>query len=374
MKVLLIGMGNKKLLLDIHHNLLKAKISAELLDPLEGYFIDSDEKKWIFGKTIISKNFFKKNILLYLNFSIIFKFFNKNNIHYDVCNIHFMDVRYFFYKKKLFALADKLVISIYGSDFYKYKKFSFFQKPFYQQAKRITFSNDSTLEAFDTFYQKQFHDKLHLSRFGISNVELIRKHFEDTRNSNLSKSYFNFPLNKTIITIGYHSNPVTQQIEIIHEIIKINEDLKKNIFLVLPMTYGGFVNYKEEVEKLLKTSGLHYIIITKFMDNEEIVHLRIASDIMIHLPLRDQLSATMLEYLYTGNYVITGQWLPYKILDKEGVYYKRIPSLGELSSVVEDYLNHIQSIKANLIRNEKIILDFSSWDIIIKKWLAAYNL
>jgi hypothetical protein len=95
---------------------------------------------------------------------------------------------------------------------------------------------------------------------------------------------------------------------------------------------------------------------------------------MIHLPISDQLSATMLEYLYTGNYLITGQWLPYEMLDKEGVYYKRITSFEELSSVIEYYFRDTQSIKEKLVSNESIILDFSSWDIIIKKWLAAYNL
>jgi hypothetical protein len=374
MNVLLVGMGNKKLLIDIHHNLVKANIKTDLLDPLEGYFIDSDEKKWLFGRTIVSKNFLKKNILLFLNYYRIFKFFKNNNRHYNVCNIHFMDMRYFFYKKKLFGLADRLVISIYGSDFYKYNKYSFFQKPFYNKAKCITFSNDSTMEAFDDFYKKQFHDKLHLSRFGLANVDLISKHFEKTRDHSVSKMFYNLPDDKIFVTIGYNTSPNNQHIHIIQELAKLNSDSKKKLFLILPMTYGGFVNHKEEVEELLKATGFSYRILTRFLNDEEIVHLRILSDIMIHLPIRDQLSASMLEYLYTGNYVITGQWLPYEILDKEDIYYKRIASIDELSTVVEDYLHNATSIKTDLIRNEKIILEFSSWDKIINKWIAAYNL
>ncbi len=92
------------------------------------------------------------------------------------------------------------------------------------------------------------------------------------------------------------------------------------------------------------------------------------------MPIRDQLSATMLEYMYTGSYVITGQWLPYDMLDKEEIFYKRIASFDELPSEIENYFSYTQSIKEKLVRNEPILLHFSSWDVIIKKWLAAYNL
>jgi hypothetical protein len=374
MNILLVGMSNRNFLPDLQYNLRKQNFSVDLLDLLEGYFIASDSNKTVFGKKIVSKNFLKKNIQLYFNFRKAFKLLSKNHLPYDICNIHFMDVRYFFFKRKIFKVSDKLVVSIYGSDFYKYKKYSFLQKPFYNKAKRITFSNDSTLEVFDTFYQKQFHDKLHLGRFGISNVELIAKHFEESRDNNTGKSYFHFPVDKTIITIGYHSNPITQQVQIIHEILKIKEELKKMIFLVFPMAYGGFTDNIYKVESMMKDSGIPYSIIKNYLTSEEVINLRTSSDIMIHLPVSDQLSATMLEYLFTSNYVITGQWLPYEMLDKEGVYYKRISSFGELSGVVEDYLSNTQSIRKNLVNNEAVILDFSSWDIIIKKWLAAYNL
>lgn len=374
MNVLLVGMSNRNFLPDLQHNLRNQNITADLVDLLEGYFIDSDGVKTNFGKKIISKNFLKKNLQLYFNFCKAFSLLSKNKEAYDICNIHFMDVRYFFFKRKLARLSPKLVISIYGSDFYKYRKFSFLQKPFYQKAKRITFSNDTTLEAFDAFYQKQFHDKLHLGRFGITNIELIAKHFESNRDVSASKSYFHFPEDKTIITIGYHSNPITQQIQIIHQILQIKEELKKKIFLVFPMAYGGFTDNILKVESLMNDSGIPFSIIRNYLSSEEVIKLRTSSDIMIHLPVSDQLSATMLEYMYTGNYVITGQWLPYDMLDKEDIFYKRIASFDELPSEIENYFSDTQSIKEKLVRNEPILLNFSSWDVIIKKWLAAYNL
>ena len=180
MNVLLVGMGNKKLLIDIHHNLVKEKITADLLDPLEGYFIDAAEKKWIFGKSIVSKNFFKKNILLFINFYKIFRYFRNQNIHYDVCNIHFLDPRYFFFKKRIYKLCNQLVVSVYGSDFYLFKKYDFFQKPFYKKAARITFANDKTRSSFDTYYNNKFSHKLNICRFGLSLLPLIKDVQKDT--------------------------------------------------------------------------------------------------------------------------------------------------------------------------------------------------
>ncbi|MEI6852593.1 MAG: glycosyltransferase [Bacteroidota bacterium] len=374
MNVLLVGMSNRNFLPDLQHNLRKQNITADLIDLLEGYFIDSDGVQTHFGKKIVSKNFLTKNLQLYLNFSKAFTLLSKNKGAYDICNIHFMDVRYFFFKRKLAKLSQKLVISIYGSDFYKYRKFSFLQKPFYRKAKRITFSNDATLEAFDAFYQKQFHDKLHSSRFGLTNVDLISKHYEKTRDKTISKTYFNLPDDKIFITIGYNTSPNNQHTKIIAELNKLNDNLKQKIFLIFPMTYGGFADNKEEVEKLLIDSGFPHLILTDYLNTDAIIHLRIVSDILIHLPIRDQLSATMLEYMYTGSYVITGQWLPYDMLDKEEIFYKRIASFDELPSEIENYFSYTQSIKEKLVRNEPILLHFSSWDVIIKKWLAAYNL
>ncbi len=373
MNVLLVGMGNKKLLIDLHHNLVKEKITADLLDPLEGYFIDASEKKWIFGKTIVSKNFFKKNIQLFLNFYKIFRYFRNQNSHYDVCNIHFLDPRYFFFKKRIFKLCNQLVVSVYGSDFYLFKKYDFFQKPFYKTAARITFANDKTRSSFDDYYNNKFSHKLNICRFGLSLLPLIKDVQKDTLYKEKALSHFSFPDNKIIITIGYHSNPITQQVPIINELLKISNELKTNIFVVLPMAYGGFKENINKVDNLMKSSGISYCIIRDFLNIEDLLKLRIASDIMINLPTTDQLSATLCEYLFTKNWVITGAWLPYETIDQTGVHYHRIQGIDELSSQLTNVLEHFSDYQQLAEQNPDRIWHFSSWSHNITSWIEVYK-
>lgn len=370
MKVLLLGMGNRVFMPDLRKQLSNENIEAEMLDFLEGCYVDSDGKIIEFGKKITSKHFLKKNLQLIANFRKAMQLINKKS--YDVCNIHFLDVRYYFFKRKLLKLADKLVISIYGSDFYKYRKYSFLQKPFYKKAQKITFSNDDTLAKFDSFFDYSFTKKLYECRFGVSNIEFI-KCYDKSHTYSKNEVSLNFPTDKILITVGYHSNPITQHIPILQEILKLSEINRNKIHLILPMAYGGFKDNVSNVENLLRNSGLSFFILKEFLNPHDIAHLRISSDVMIHLPVSDQLSATMLEYLYAGNYVITGNWLPYNILDKEGVYYKKIETITQLNKTIEEYFENKERIKESTLRNKQIIYNFTGWDKVIHKWIAIYN-
>jgi glycosyltransferase involved in cell wall biosynthesis len=373
MNVLLVGMSNRNFLPDLQHNLRKQNITADLIDLLEGYFIDSTANKTIFGRKIETKNFLKKNLQLYYNFRKAFQLISHNNRHYQVCNIHFLDVRYYFFKRKLCKLADKLVVSTYGSDFYKYSKYSFLQKPFYKKASRITFSNPVTQKKFNEFYNNCYAQKLFICRFGLSILEEMRKQIVDDYSKIKARQQFDFPENKTIITVGYHSNPITQQIHILTELFKIKIELKSKIFLVFPMAYGGFTDHINKVENIMKDSEIPYSIIRNYLSTKDIIKLRLSSDIMINLPVSDQLSATMCEYLYTGNWVITGRWLPYESIDQTGVNYDRIDSFDQLTHRLNEILPNLADIKRLAEQNPDRIWNFSSWEQNINAWLDVYS-
>jgi hypothetical protein len=373
MKVLLIGMSNRNFLPDLQLNLIKQDITAELLDLLEGYFIDAGQYTTVFGKKITSKNFLKKNFQLLLNFRKAFRLLSQKQTPYDVCNIHFLDVRYFFFKCKLLKLSHKLVITTYGSDFNKYKKYSFLQKPFYKKAKRITFANELTKESFDCFYNNDYSEKLCISRFGLSLLPLLKESLSKSDYKMQAKNLFGLPEDKIIITVGINSNPNNRQSEILDAISGIDIHLKQKIFLVFPMTYGGFLNHIKEVESKTALMGIPYKIIKNYLSTEELVSLRISSDIMINLPITDQLSATMCEYLYTGNWVITGKWLPYEPIDQTGVHYDRIPSIENLSDRLAEVLNEFASFKELSSQNRELIWNFSSWEDNISSWIEVYN-
>ena len=373
MNVLLVGMTNRNFLIDLQHNLPKEDINADLLDLLEGYFIKANGEKIVYGRKIVSKNFIKKNILLFMNFNRIFNYFMTQNIHYDVCNIHFLDPKYFFFKKQIAKIANRLVISMYGSDFYLYKKYDFFQKPLYRKAATLTFANDKTRKSFDEYYHHKFSDKFAICRFGLSLLPLIKNAEEDTSAKHTALRDFNFPTDKIIITIGINSSTNNQQLEVIDALTKIDEALKSNIFLVFPMTYGGFTNYCDDVDSAMAKTQIPYCILRNYLSTDELVSLRIASDLMINLPITDQLSATMCEYLFTKNWVITGAWLPYEPIDQTGVNYHRIQGIDELSSQLTDVLKHFSDYQQLAEQNPDRIWNFSSWSHNIISWIEVYK-
>lgn len=371
MKVLLVGMGNRVFMPDLRKQLQHENIEAEMLDFLMGCYVDSEGKTLEFGKKITSKNFIKKNLQLIVNFRKAMQLIHKKS--YDVCNIHFLDVRYYFFKRKLLKLADKLVVSTYGSDFYKYNNYSFLQRTFYNKASCLTFTNEKTLESFDNYYDKKYLSKLYTCRFGLSILAKMGEYKNALDFRIEAKNEFNLQLNKIILTVGYHSNPITQHVPILNEILKLPDKLKNRIIIVLPMAYGGFVDQIKRVEDLLNNSNLSFVIIKDFLSVEKIIKLRFASDIMVNMPSSDQLSATMCEYLYSQNWVITGKWLPYESIDNTGVNYERIDSIEQLSERLKDVVENFDDYKKLTLQNPDKIWNFSSWEQNIKQWIDVYS-
>ncbi len=373
MKVLLVGMANRNFMPDLRDNLLKENIPADMLDLLEGCFVDSNLNKTIFGIKIETKSFLKKNIQLYHNFRKAFILLSENKTHYDICNIHFLDVKYYFFKRKLTKLADKLVVSTYGTDFYKYSKYAFLQKPFYKKASRITFANEVTKDAFDRFYQYKFSEKLAICRFGLSLLPYLKNIQTEPDYKIKAANNFGFPEDKIVITIGYNSSPNNQHLKIISEFIKIKPEIKDKIFLIFPMTYGGFTTYIKDVEGVMDNTGIPYCTLKKYLSLEELVYLRSSSDVMINMPVSDQLSATMCEYLYTRNWVITGKWLPYDSIDQTGVNYDRLENFEQLTGRLEEVLEHFEDYKKGTEQNPECIWNFSSWENNIIGWKEVYS-
>lgn len=372
MRILLVGIQNRILLMDLRTELLKTGHDTDLLDPLEGYLLDKDGRKILFGKSTQTKNFLKKNFRLFRNFRLLRIYLKSNDKSYDVCNIHFMDIRYFFFYHLISRISQSLIISIYGTDFNYYRRYSFMQKPYYKLAKRITFANQILKEKFNDYYHKRFADKLLICRFGLNRVESLNNRPPDQVVLDAFRNKYSIPRDKILITIGYSSNPIHQQDKAIDEILKLNIEFRNRIFLIFPLTYGGFDHYINGLKAKLIESSLQFTLLTTFLTDEEICCLRLSSDIMINILKYDQLSATLCEYLFAGSYVITGKWLPYSPLDDLGICYSRIPNEESLCNQLTEILHNFSSYKEMASNNKIKVLNFSTWENNISSWVGAY--
>ncbi len=99
--------------------------------------------------------------------------------NFDIINIHVS--RWFYLVILPWLLKQKLIVTFYGSDFYRTSNFiKNIQKLLYKKAHVITFTNPLTKKSFIEYY-KDFQNKSYVCRFGLKTLDFIDK------NRNISK-------------------------------------------------------------------------------------------------------------------------------------------------------------------------------------------
>lgn len=361
MKILLIANHKSVFGKELLENLVKQGVNASLLDfeTLNIYTINTNNDKY-------AKKFakYKKLPKIHMIFRLFFisKILCENS--FDVVNIH--TARLIYVAILPILASQKLITTIYGSDFYRQGTLARkIQKLIYKASSCITFTNPLTQQSFLDYYD-DFKDKSVVCRFGLGTLDFIDK------NRNISKSKIREELgyshNKTIITCGYNASVAQQHGEIIKEILKLPKDTLDSIQFIFPMTYGDTA-HKEKIKNILKSTILDYIVLENYLHGDENANIKLASDIMINMLKTDSFSGSMQEFLYASNIIITGSWLPYELFDKEGIVYEKIDKLSTLHSKISEVLSRNFILNKNI----EIIKNLSNWNNNIKSWIEAYE-
>lgn len=286
--------------------------------------------------------------------------------NFDLLNIHIS--RWFYLIILHWLTKQKLVVTFYGSDFYRTSDFiKKIQTILYKKADAITFTNPLTKGSFLEYY-KDFEDKSYVCKFGLKTLDFIDK------NRNIDKKTLRESLGynkeKTVVTCGYNSTKEQQHGKIVESILKLPAETLGKIQFVFPMTYGNSIN-KEKVKNILKQTNLDYILLEDFLYGDDNANIKLASDIMINVLETDSFSGSMQEFLYANNIVVTGSWLPYEVFDNAGIRYLKINNIDELSLKLEELIK--SDFKAfDTSKNQKIISDLSLWDNTIESWVDIY--
>jgi len=298
------------------------------------------------------------------------QFISKSD-NYDICQIHVVNPQYWYLRDVLQKKCRNVVSSIWGSDFYRVSRFSRQrQEMLYRISSAITFTNRNTLEEFDRYFHKRYSEKLKVFRFGLaplSELKNLRLTKEKCRRS------LGIPDDSFLVTIGYNANPGQQHLRILKSINDYGSRLPGNLYLLLPLTYGGPQNYRSSLKSWLEDSGLRYKVFSEFMQDREIAMIRKASDVFINVQVSDQFSGSMQEHLFAENVVITGDWLPYKTLDERGVFMHKISSVDDIGEALVHVANNLDSLRKRCLENPSIIWELSSWEKNIQPWVDLYE-
>lgn len=286
---------------------------------------------------------------------------------YDCINIHYVTPIYAYVIEEIRKKCNMLVVTVWGSDYYRSNNdIREHQRKIYDSADVITFASEEIKNDFLNYYGKDYESKAVVCRFGLTTLEEIDK--LENIDSNELKKILEIPDDKLVISIGYNASKEHNHLKIIEEIDKVKYQFNRDVFLLLPMTYNGDEEYKKEVKNKLANLGLEYKVLEDYLPISDFVKYEKVTDIMLQLQTTDALSASMQENLYCGNVVITGSWLPYRILEDNGCWFIKIEKINDLSNIISEVVNNYELYKTKTSNNKKIIYNLSSWRTNIYQW------
>jgi hypothetical protein len=314
---------------------------------------------------------------LYLSF---FKFFNPKKairiafteknvkpifLEFDVFNFHLLSQNALSYLDFI-PKSKKIILSFWGSDLLNPTP-NFNPELILKAVKRadaITLHSIEMREIFLSKYGRDLFDKVHIVLI-LDDTENLKKIInmipkKETITEKF-KSKHNISSNKKLVTIGHSGHDIDDHINVLKSLSLLKEELKEGIAVVLPMTYGcNDINYFKEIKEFCRKNNLSCIILDTFLSEDEIIELRIASEIHIRTPKFDAFSLSLCETFCSDNIIVTGAWLPYSRFRFSGAYFLEIDYYNKLTDLIENILNNFNETRLKHQGNhEKIIKMFN---------------
>ncbi len=365
-KILLIGNVNSFLILNLAKQLKKENPSLQIDILSEAKNIEPNS---IFGNVyfVDETNYWaRKKFIKVLYYAWKYKQILRSiPVKYDYIHLLYISTIFRLIWKKLQRKGDKIVLTVFGSDFYKAgSTMRKMMRKMANEADLISGTNPVTLSDFSDYYAVPDEKRL-LCRFGLSILDEI-----DSVTENEVKSFRlanNVADSTKIIACGYNTS-TNQNIEkIIEQLVSVKEQLSEVVlFFQFPVHDN---EYTLKLEQQIQQSKFKHVIFKKRFSDKELAIYRKAVDICIQVQNTDQFSGAMQEHLYAGSVVITGKWLPYGVLDEKNTDYIRIETLDKLGESVIQNIH--KSVNTEL--NKNVISSFSKWEKTILDWNAIYQ-
>lgn len=291
--------------------------------------------------------------------------------NYDIIDIHYYNVMFDDIISELKKRKKIIKITIWGSDFYRASNARReVQRKFYRNVDIIQLASQQMLDDFLMVYP-ELTNKTGIAHFGIMQFDIIDKIIEN-RNAETCKIDIGIPPDKIILACGTNGHDAQQHHLILRSIDQLPDSIKEKLFLLLPMTYGGDKKYFVEVKEKLVSLGVPYKLFISPLSVVEICKLRVISDIAITIQKTDAFSAAVQEHIYAGGILISGEWLPYKKLKENGIFYIET-ALATLTETIGESIMNINKLKLHCDSNRVKMGLLSSWDAAITSWKEIYN-
>jgi len=188
------------------------------------------------------------------------------------------------------------------------------------------------------------------------------------------KNSFSIPDNKIIIMMGHNGHFENNHYKFIKTIKSLPNNVLNDFHLIFPFSYGNNKEgYLEKLHDLLKDMPCSFQFVQNFLDWKDLAKLKIVSDVYVHCPTTDGLSAFLTEFLYTGNLAIVGEWLPYKTFKNFGIYYSTFQDFGELKDILSNLKAQLEDSQDSRIKNRDIVARNFDISKITNEWVKIFK-
>jgi hypothetical protein len=282
-------------------------------------------------------------------FSFFRSFIYLSNQHYDIVNIHFVLPSFSHVMPWIKKVTRHIVISPWGSDVLRIegdKKIRQLQKV-YNDAQFVTVGKESQIgkRLIDVF--KVDPDKLVGMGWGGAFFDFIQ---ENSMSVTIEDAKKRFGLSgRYVITCGYNTQKEQRHEAIINAIHGVRGQLPENLTLLFPFTYGRSQwsdTYTMAIKEKAKSLGFDVVSVEENLDMSDLLKLRMATDIFVHVQTTDAGSRCVMEYVACNKKIVHGSWIYYGYLEKykPSCYFPvdRLENLG--ACIVRAYQTPIESL------------------------------
>lgn len=315
-------------------------ISLAIKNYSKGFIVSA-----IFSKYFIKQLFTQLSVKDALRNAVLHKAIYPVVKEYDIVHVFFVTPELFYFFDAL-ALANRLVVSMWGSDILQNNEsFVYHQQiKLIERADVVTVHHKEMRELFLSKYGRDYAGKVR-EMLLVNNVTFLSKFTDEIPNkSNHVESFkrrHGIDDDKRIVVIGHSGHEIDDHISIVKALTRYKDSISSKVCFVFPMTYGcESPLYFDEIAGLCNDMGVQSVILKSFLTLDEMIELRLASEVLLRLSKFDAFSLSLCETLCVGNVVVTGTWLPYSKLRGNGVYFEEVYEIEDVGSKLVDILDN----------------------------------
>lgn len=280
----------------------------------------------------------------------------------DVINYHSQDKLCDIFIPYIKKNDKRLIISIWGSDLYRITEdIREKRQQLYEYVDLIHVESPAVKNDFLKKYQID-ESKVVYCNFGVDLLDEIDA-FREKREAIKQEMLPEEACGRIVITCGYNARKGQQHTLMINQLLRLPDEYKKKIFIVFPLTYtvqGD--DFLGEIDSALNEFDIPYCCFREHLDKDHLAKLRLLSDAVINTQVSDSLSTSLVEYFYSGNIMLLGDWLPYQFL-KEEYQIDYIPiTTDDIAEKVCYMLDNYEAESERAYKNIAKTYSLASWE------------